>query len=132
MHYPECAMAGTSKCHNTDEHGRKAIITMTKKKYSILEKRLKDFADNKGIDGETLEELCVTICDALAFNPDLQAYKSEEIHRRKEEYKKKLAAQGLNTYDDYGRAYYQANREACIQKNAMYNKIRDINPVHVS
>lgn len=109
-----------SKCHNVDEHGRKAIITMNKKKYFEMEKHLREFTEKRGIDEETLVAMCDTICKALAFNPELKAYKVEEVQRRHQEKKQKLAENGMNTYDAYGRAYYEANREECAKRNAMY------------
>lgn len=108
-----------SKCYNTDEHGRKAIVTMNKKKYSELEKALKEFTEDRGFDGDTFAAMCETICRVLAFNPELQAYKSDEMRRKKQEYKKKLAEQCLTTYDAYGRAYYNANREECKRRSAI-------------
>ena len=99
-----------SKCHNVDALGRRAIITMNKKRYNEMEKQLRHFTQDLGIDDNTFVAMCDTICKALGFNPELKAYTKEEVKKRKDELKKKLAENGLNTYDAYGRAYYKAKR----------------------
>ncbi len=116
---PICSRNMESKCYNTDEHGRKAIVTMNKKKYSELAQALKEFTQERGVDGDTFAAMCETICRVLAFNPELKAYKADEMRRKKQEYKKKLAEQCLTTYDAYGRAYYEANKDVCNQRTAM-------------
>lgn len=75
-----------------------------------MEKQLRHFAQDRGIDDDTFVAMCDTICKALGFNPELKAYTEEEVKKRKDELKKKLAENGLNTYDAYGRAYYKAKR----------------------
>ena len=108
-----------SKCHNVDDQGRRAIITMNKKKYFELEKHLKDFTRDQGMKEEAFQAMCDMICRVLAFNPELKAYKTEEMRRKKDEYKKKLAEKNMTTWDAYGRAYYEANKEECIKRSTL-------------
>ena len=108
------------KCHNTDENGRRAIVLMNKKKYSVLEKHLREFSHMHGINHDTLAALCETICKALEFNPEMKAYKAEEVQRRKAELKKKLTDNNMTTYEAYGKAYYETHKQECMQRVAKY------------
>ena len=109
-----------SKCHNVDEHGRKAIITMNKKRYNEMERQLREYTRQRGIDEATFVGMCETICNALSFNPELKAYKTEEIQRRHQEIKQKLEENNMTTYEAYGKAYYEAHKQECIQRVARY------------
>lgn len=113
-------------CHATDDQGRKSVVTITKKRFALLENKLKDLIAQKGLDEHLISDLCAAICEALAFNPKLPAYTKEVLQRRKQEFKNKLLEKNMNTYDAHGRAYYETHREQCIAKASEYQAKRKI------
>lgn len=114
------AMGEKNKCHATDEEGRRSIVTLTKKRFSALEQRLRDWTQKQGHDEEYLSSLKNIICDTLAFNPNVPAYTKEADVRRKQGLYKTMQENNMNTYEVYGKAYYEANKEACLQRTAKY------------
>ncbi len=108
------------KCHATDEHGRRSIVTLTKKRYTALEHKLSDWTKSQGLQEDELIALKNIICEALAFNPNVPAYTKEADVRRKEELKKKLQEANMTRYEAYDKAYYEAHKQECIQRVAKY------------
>ncbi len=110
--------------HATDEQGRRSVVSLTKKRFAALEHGIKQYLDEKGLGSDHLVSLREIICTALSFNPDVPSYTKEVLQRRKEEMKKKLADNNMNTYDAYGRAYYATHREDCITRVSEYQAQR--------
>lgn len=108
------------KSHATDEQGRRSIVTLTKKRFSILEEKLKEWTTAEGLSDASLKRMREIICDALAFNPNVPAYTKEADVRRKAEQKKKLEENNMTTYEAYGKAYYEAHKQECMQRVARY------------
>ena len=113
-------MSEKNKSHATDEQGRRSIVTLTKKRFTALEQKLSDWTKSQGLQEDALIALKNIICDTLAFNPNVPAYTKEADVRRKQGLYKTMQENNMNTYEVYGKAYYEANKEACLQRTAKY------------
>lgn len=99
------------KCHATDDQGRRSVVSLTKKRFAMLEQRFRELVNARGLDDDFACALKDAVCEVLAFNPSVPAYTKEELTRRKTELKKKLKDTNMTTYDAYGRAYYESHRK---------------------
>lgn len=95
---------------------RRSTFVFNKKKYAALQQELQQIAANLGLSSYVLETLHEGICRALAFDPNLPVYSKEQLQKMKTAFKQKLAENNMNSYDAYGRSYYNRNRETCIEK----------------
>lgn len=96
--------------------GRKSSVVFNKKRYSLLARALHDFVSQHGMPPRRVEEVLSILCDALEFDPNATVYTTEQLQKKKTAYKQKLAENNMNTWDAYGKKYYDKNREACIER----------------
>lgn len=95
---------------------KKAINTITKTKYKVLQYNLSAYLKDND-SSQTVEGILQVICDSLMFDPHKSSYDKEKVMR-------KCLETGLNTYEIYTRKYYEKNKEVLDQKSAEKTRIR--------
>lgn len=95
---------------------KKAINTITKTKYKVLQDNLAAYLKDNDTS-QTVEGILQVICDSLMFDPHKSSYDKEKVMR-------KCLETGLNTYEIYTRKYYEKNKEVLDQKSAEQTRMR--------
>lgn len=89
---------------------RKAVNTVTKKKYKVLQENLAAYLkDNDAI--HMTDGILKVVCDAFMFDPQKTSYDKQKVMQ-------KCLETGKNTYEIYSQKYYVKNKEIIDQKNA--------------